>query len=191
MIRTLSKDQKVKKNDNWLRGNLSKIINTLKYILICILVVVCYIFIEESIVSLYPWIGFIAETLGLTSIIVSITGSLYFYTKVLTHCKYKNIKLYILSGLLMLFLIAVDITVFWTLKDNLSDIPILVSSNYSTITGYPVNVQMSNGKDHHQKFTINKMNFKDKNFVKFSTGKYKITYLPNTKFVLNIEKLSD
>ena len=189
MRHKLSKNQKVKKNDNWLRRKLSKIMNKLKVFLVCLLLLVLLMLNDSFIVKPHPWIGFIEETLYFTVMIVILTVLLFFCIKLVIQD--KDIQLYIAYGLLILFLVTLDITGFMALKENLPDIPILMSSNYATITGYPINVQIPSGRGHNQVFTINRIKFINKNFARISTGKYKITYLPNTKFVLNIEKLSD
>jgi hypothetical protein len=70
------------------------------------------------------------------------------------------------------------------------DIPNVIRSSYECVEGQPQKLQVGN-KNKSQSFTINNIDFKFENvIVRIDTRKiYKITYLPNSKYVINIEEV--
>lgn len=69
------------------------------------------------------------------------------------------------------------------------DIPNAIRSNYAYIKGQPQNLQVGN-KNRSQSFTINGTNFKvERDISRIDTRKiYEVTYLPNSKYVIEIEE---
>lgn len=106
----------------------------------------------------------------------------------------KTLKACLVLITLLIFVIGMNVLFLKLLAKYIPDIPNLITLNYSTITGYPYNIETHSGKRHSQEFMINSIKFHVKLSYKFQRvdiGKYKVTYLPHSKFVLNIEKLND
>ena len=80
---------------------------------------------------------------------------------------------------------------FTTLLPMYRDIPYALTSNYSSIKGYPTGIEETIGRGSQIKFDINDTSFivesKDVRMLMDEEKQYTFKYLPNTKYLISIE----
>jgi hypothetical protein len=170
--------------------------NSLKSWLIVLFVLFLWILNDHFILPLYPWLGFVEKILFFSFLFIISTGGIVLL--IYTFIKEKNnilktFKACAVFILLIIFTIGMNVVFLKLLAEYIPDVPNLITSNYSTITGYPFNIETHSGKNPSQEFTINEIKFDANfsyNFPRVGIGKYKVTYLPHSKFILNIEKVN-
>ena len=72
------------------------------------------------------------------------------------------------------------------------DIPNIMTSSYIVIEGYPSNISISGAKTRTQHFEINGADFSVEAYAfpnLFRNKKYRVTYLPNSEYVIDINEI--
>lgn len=145
------------------------------------------------IITSSPYLNFVSKLLELALSVYGIVIGIVFTINEFTD-KFPP-KKRISSTLLIIVIFSASIFEFTKTFPCLPDIPYWILSKYSHIEGYPVNIKKNySSKTTYQKFSIDGINFQvspANTFKEIGTGKYRITYLPYSKYVINIEYAYD
>lgn len=152
-----------------------------------------FILNEYLILPKFSWLGFIESIFKyLILFIIFISGVIILILLFMKNSKAFSIKPRIILAVSIIVLLGSSTLVIREVVYYAPDISNLVTLNHSIIIGYPVNIKISKGKSSYQQFSIDGMDFKvspANTFQDVGLGKYKVTYLPYSKYVLNIEKI--
>lgn len=100
----------------------------------------------------------------------------------------------IIASLLIIGMVACSMFFLTATIPYLPDVANWITSDYAYVEGTPCNIKISHGRGGYQRFTINAVTFEispDTTFKEVTREKYKVTYLPHSKYVLNIEKVDE
>jgi hypothetical protein len=150
--------------------------------------------LSNVIVSFFPYLRFLKDLLFYSTLLSSLIYFTFFMI-----VKFKETYL-ILNRIIAVIIII--FVLFWGIILTVTeiaplapDIPNWLNSEYYCIQGYAVNINKKfYGKSTYQKFTINGINFEvspASSFEELHYNKYRVSYLPHSKYVISIEKVGN
>jgi len=165
-----------------------------KYITFLILLAISVSFVGTFFSYPYFWLELLLFILFscilLTVNILNILNILdiFSFTKIIK--ERKTIKQYSIGAFWIIIFFAYSYFTFEQIINRSLDVPYLISSNYSSVIGNPTNINKYKNK---QNFWIQGVHFsvESKAIENTPGSKYKVTYLPHSRYVLNIEEVNE